>query len=219
MDAVKDPWYNDLAGPDQGFVVLPSAVYNGNGAPRDDKDLSSKIWTAWDDTYFYLYEEVKDDTVQITNVTNWQNDVLELKFDPDPSKKATSGIKEVSMTSLDVADVDPAFQAGVANLTNSTADTTDYARKKITGGYALELRLKWSDLVVSGRGPVVPAIGTVFGLGINNHDNDKSARQASVEWAAALDDAIWSNQSCRQGDLPRQSSVQMEAKNAIVDDG
>ncbi len=218
IDAVKDPWFADLSGPTQGHVVLPSAVYNGNGAPRDDKDLSSKIWTAWDDTYFYLYEEVMDDTVHITNATNWQNDCIELKIDPDPSKKASSGVKEVTMTALDSVDTDPAFWGGIANLTNVPATKADYARKLITGGYALELRLKWSDIAVSGRGPVVPAIGTVFGMGINNHDNDKSARQASVEWAAALDDAIWSNPKLH-GKVTFQADhkLLMEAKNAIVD--
>jgi len=218
IDAVKDPWYNDLEGPDQGYVVLPSAVYNGNGAPRDDKDLSAKVWTAWDDTYFYLYEEVKDDTVQITNVTNWQNDVLELKFDPDPSKKASAGVKEISLTALDSAGTDPAYYAGVANLTNTKSDTTDYARAKITGGYALELRVKWSDITASGRGPVVPAAGNVFGMALNQHDNDKLARQASIEWAAALDDAVWSNPKLHgKVTFLDNHQLKMEAKNAIVD--
>jgi hypothetical protein len=218
IDGAKDPWYNDLAGPDNGFVVLPSAVYNGNGAPRDNKDLSAKIWTAWDDTYFYLYEEVQDDTVQITNVTNWQNDVLELKFDPDPSKKASSGVKEISLTAVDSSGTVPAYYAGVANLTNATADTTDYARAKIKGGYALELRLKWSDIAVSGRGPVVPAVGNVFGMAINQHDNDKLARQASIEWAAKLDDAVWSNPKLHgKVTFAADHQLKMEAKNAIVD--
>jgi len=31
--------------------------------PPNNADLSAKIWTAWDDQWFYLYEEVMDDTL------------------------------------------------------------------------------------------------------------------------------------------------------------
>jgi hypothetical protein len=34
-------------------------------------------------------------------------------------------------------------------------------------------------------------VDSVFGLGINNHDNDATTRQASIIWAAFKLDAIW----------------------------
>jgi hypothetical protein len=217
IDANKDAFYNTLSGPDDGLIQIPYTMYNGNGAPVNEADLSARVWTAWDDTYFYLYEEVKDDTVQITNATNWQDDVLELKFDPDPSKMATTGVKEVSLTALDSADVAAAFLGGVANLTNTTSNKSDYARKRTADGYVLELRLKWTDLTVAGRGPVVPAVGNTFGMALNQHDNDKSARQASIEWAAVLDDAVWSNPTLHGTvEFLAGNKLKLIARNSIV---
>jgi len=53
--------------------------------------------------------------------------------------------------------------------------------------------LKWIDMTISGRGPVVPTPGNVFGFAINQHDNDRSGRQASVQWSAKLADEVWFN--------------------------
>ncbi len=214
IDGSKDGFYNTLTGPENGFLNIPSPLYNWNGAPRDDSDLSAKVWTAWDDTYLYLYEEVIDDTVHATNVTDWQNDCLELRIDPDPSKMPDTGVKWVTLTALDSAGAEPSFYAGITNL----PDKSDYARRRTADGYILELRVKWAGMTVPGRGPVVPAVGNVFGLAINQTDNDRSVRQASIQWAAKLDDAVWSNPRLH-GMVTFQDGhkLRLEARNAIVD--
>lgn len=214
IDANMDNFYSTLTGPENGFLNIPSPLYNLNGAPVDDRDLSAKVWMAWDNTYLYLYEEVKDDTVHLNNVTDWANDCIELKIDPDPSKQATEGVITFNLTALDSADTQPAYYSGIANL----ADPSDYARRRTADGYILELRVKWTDMTISGRGPVVPAVGNVFGLAINQHDNDRSGRQASVQWSAKLADEVWFNPRLL-GRVTFQANhkLKMEARNAIVD--
>jgi hypothetical protein len=62
----------------------------------------------------------------------------------------------------------------------------------MTGGYALEFAVKWSDINLSLPGDTLHVgVDSVFGCGINVHDNDGHGRQASITWAAALLDHIW----------------------------
>lgn len=214
IDANMDNFYSTLTGPENGFLNILSPLYNLNGAPVDDRDLSAKVWMAWDNTYLYLYEEVKDVTVHLNNVTDWANDCIELKIDPDPSKQATEGVMTFNLTALDSAGTQPAYYSGIANL----ADPSDYARRRTADGYILELRVKWTDMTISRRGPVVPAVGNVFGLAINQPNNDRSGRQASVQWSAKLADEVWFNPRLR-GRVTFQADhkLKMEARNAIVD--
>jgi hypothetical protein len=54
--------------------------------------------------------------------------------------------------------------------------------------------MKWADMVkADGRGPVVPAVGNIFGLALVNHDNDDASREGSINWGAVLADAVWQN--------------------------
>jgi hypothetical protein len=100
IDAKKDGWYNVLTGPENGYLSIPAAAYNSNGQPNDNADLSAFMWTAWDENYLYVYEEVTDDVVALDNATSYQNDVLEMYFDPDPMGDVTSGQIGITITAL-----------------------------------------------------------------------------------------------------------------------
>lgn len=195
IDAVKDPWYKSITGPDNGYVVIPAAAYNNNGQPDNAADLSASMWTAWDENYLYIYEEVKDNKVNVNNATSWQNDVFEMYFDPNPSGTVTNGQVGITITALDTADVDAAAYAGITNLTGNGSVKTDatkldYARAKITGGYAIEARLKWGWIKDATRS-LTPEVGKIFGMGVMNHDNDVATREGSISWATVLEDAVW----------------------------
>ncbi|RPH97971.1 MAG: T9SS C-terminal target domain-containing protein [Calditrichaeota bacterium] len=195
IDAVKDPWYNYLMGPDNGYVYMPAATYNTNGQPDNNADLSASLWTAWDENYLYIYEEVKDNVVNLNNVTSWQDDVLEVYIDPNPTAAITQGQIGFHLTALDSADADPAALAGVINLQGynltTGATTEDYARAKVTGGYVLECRVKW-DVLKDATRAITPAVGTVIGMATMNHDNDVATREGSISWATVLNDNVWS---------------------------
>ena len=149
IDAKKDPWYDQLTGPADGMLNLPAAVYSDLGAPSNDQDLSVKVWTSWDETYYYLYEEVKDDIVLANNADNWwRNDIIELKIDPDPSAKtpqAGGSTVSVALTALDSADATEGGQ--IANMPADGeypgASPGDWARRRTNDGYVLEMRVKW----------------------------------------------------------------------------
>jgi hypothetical protein len=65
-----------------------------------------------------------------------------------------------------------------------------WVRKAIPGGYALELAIQWSALTYFTEN-ITPAVGNVFGLAINQHDNDGRGHQATIQWAAVLKDSVW----------------------------
>jgi len=188
VDAKRDPFYTQLSGPDDGYLQLRSYAWNNNGKPVDDKDLSAKIWTAWDDKWFYLYEEVKDDTLSGNAPDVWNEDGLELKVDPQATDSTKNSIFGVGLTALGMATKNVVKADSMSNVPDSLKQWT---RAKVTGGYVLELALRW-PAIKSGTETITPASGTVFGMAINQHDNDgKAARQASVQWAAVLRDEVW----------------------------
>jgi hypothetical protein len=216
IDAKKDAFYNTLTGPNDGWVWIPSMSYNNNGTatdpgPVDDADLSANFYSAWDDTYLYVYEEVTDDIVNVTNGANyWANDCLDAKIDPDPTGVNNNTVFCFAMTALDSVDVSADAIPGVSNIVQTVgggwADTTtsgfphpeDYARELTDNGYVLELRLKWAWIATASgavidKGPIFPAVGNTYGFAISNHDNDgvTGGRDNSIEWAAALLDAVW----------------------------
>ena len=196
IDAEKDEFYSTLTGPENGFIYIPYRAFNDNGPmPDDDIDLSAYFWCAWDETYFYAYEEVTDDVVNQNNATNYQNDCLEIKIDPDPLQEPTTGVFAIRLSSLDSADADEV--AGVDNMRSDMNDpliydASNYARKESFNGYILELRIPWDRITIEGRGVSV-GVGNIFGMAIMNHDNDDVTRDGSIEWAAVMLDAVWNN--------------------------
>jgi hypothetical protein len=190
IDGKKDPFYTLLTGPDDGYLQFRYYNYNDNGEPKNDKDLSAKIWTAWDNDWFYLYEEVMDDTLS-GNATNvWEEDGLELKIDPQPTDSLRNSVWATGFTALGKATKNVVAADSMSNVPDSLKK---WIRTKVTGGYTLELAVKWP--AIKAGTPVetiVPAVDNVFGMAINQHDNDaKARRQASVQWAAVLLDAAW----------------------------
>ncbi len=210
IDAERDEWYNTLTGPENGWVYIPFEANNDNGgfAQHDDEyDLSANFWCAWDETYFYFYEEVWDEYVVCDNATNWANDCLEIKFDPDPlmgPPKSGSGVYALRLTAFDSTDatgpmsgVDNMYPEGNSDITGfHYVPGEDYARKETSLGYNVEGRVPWEHIYFSqdARGPISPAVGNLFGMAIMNHENDGTGgRYGSIEWASHLRDGVWNN--------------------------
>ncbi|MDZ7260684.1 MAG: T9SS type A sorting domain-containing protein [candidate division KSB1 bacterium] len=205
IDAEKDAYYNTLTGPDDGWVWIPCEAFNDNGPqPDSDEDLSANWYSAWDETYLYVYEEVSDDIVNQNSTTWWQNDCFDAKIDPDIFVESTSEVFCFTMTCMDSADVDPSMYGGIRNLyetagggwtTTERPTPEDYARRLTDTGYILECRLKWEWVTTANKGPIYPGVGDTYGFAIMNHDNDSNTRNGSVEWAAAMTDRVWND--CR----------------------
>lgn len=213
IDAHKDAFYQTLTGPNDGYLQIRSYAWNDNGKPANDADLSAKVWAVWDDQWFYLYEEVKDDALSGSNANTWADDGIEFKFDPQPTDIATNSIWSTGLTALGMGS--PGVVAE-DNL-NSVPDAQKlWARATITGGYALELAIQW-PAVTSGSETITPAVGNVFGLAINQHDNDGAGRDATIQWAAVLLDAVWNTPKyCGTVKFLSNHELQFIAKNNMT---
>jgi len=182
IDAAKDPFYYTLSRPTDGYLQLRYYAWNDNGFLFDDADLSAKIWTAWDDSCFYVYEEVKDDVISMTSTNTYQNDGMELKFDPQATDSVANSIVGLQMTVQDST-------GGVTGWANFPGT---FARKTVSGGYILEAAIPWSDIATTTESVDV-GVNNVFGAVLQNHDNDNDtgARDGSVMWGAVMLDAAW----------------------------
>ena len=230
IDGQKNAFYETLTGPDDGHFFIPYEAYiSGNGAmPDDNDDLSALVWTGWDEMYLYFYVEVTDDNVQLNNTTDWQNDCIEVKMDPDPMLGATSGICAINMTALGEEDATgPA--AGVGGWSELDADDNwpgpltefdDYARVPTDVGYNLEFRLAIEQIQIASDGrALIPDVGSIFGVAVNFHENDavSGARDGSIQWSAVIDDAVWGNpQLLGAAELLEGNKLAFTAENFIT---
>ena len=192
IDAQKDEFYNSLTGPDNGYLQIKNYAANDNGTPRNNEDLSAKVWVAWDTAWFYMYSEVIDDTISGNSRNTYEEDGLELKFDAQPYDSTVNSIWPVGITALGMGTSGVVNADSLAGIPDSTAK--QWARKIIPGGYALEVAIKWSAVGIgtTGAEKVSVAEDSVFGLAICFHDNDgRARREASIEWGAAMLDAVW----------------------------
>src|SRR3989304_3201056 len=124
----------------------------------------------------------------------WEEDEIELKIDPQPKDSVTNSIWDTRLTALGMGTTGTGGGATVAadSMNNVPDSLKMWSRRIIPGGSALEWAIDWRA-IKSGTGAEMVSVklDSVFGLGINQHDNDKTARQASIIWAAFKDDAIW----------------------------
>jgi hypothetical protein len=133
IDAQRDAFYDNLTNPNDGKVFIPSRAFitsiHSEPPAGGDADLSGIVWSCWDDVYLYYYAEVKDDFVFVNNATSagsqWQNDKIELKFNPDPTNAGTGNVIQVGMSALDSADAQE--PAAVDNMNQDLPDLQDTA--------------------------------------------------------------------------------------------
>lgn len=202
IDAERDEFYNTQTMPDEGHVYLPPQALSvgvGTGEPIDDVyDLSAHCWLAWDENYLYFYTEVWDDYINVNNSTNYENDGVELKMDPDPTQQTSEGIAAVRLTALGADQADN--PVGVDNLVADNEldeafapiEGEDYARKETTLGYNLEFRLPFAVIVRGGKF-ADNSIGGIMGLAINLVENDSDHGECVLQWSAGMNDLVWSN--------------------------
>ena len=189
VDGEKDAFFDALTGPDDGYLQIRSFAFNENGKPVDDADFSAKIWTAWDDQWFYLYEEVKTATYILSGNAPyvWDEDEIELNFDPQPTDSLVSSVFQTRLTALGLST------AGVVeadSLTPLPTSGKQWVRRNIPGGYVLEMAVKWKG-ITSGSETIIPAADNIFGFAINQHDNDGNGHDATLQWAAVLNNAVY----------------------------
>ncbi len=196
VDAKKDSFYTRLSTVDEGFLHIPHTAFlpMSGAMPQDDNDLSADVWLAWDSAYFYAYVEVTDDIVKVNCPYRPDNDCLELKFDPDPTRKSWSGIVNARLSALDSAAAED--RSGVDNLYSErhlsaeASSPGNYARRRTPSGYVLELRLSWKWISAEGK-QVEVGPGNIFGISVTIHENDSDTRDGSIQWSVGMADEVW----------------------------
>jgi hypothetical protein len=215
VDGEKDDFFNTLTSPGDGYLQIRSyASFNENGIPSDDNDLSANVWTAWDDQWFYLYEEVKDNILSGNLQHVYDEDCLELKIDPQPTDAESNSIWEARLTALGIEEPGVVAADNLNDLLNSRKQ---WKRVRTDDGYKLELAIKWTA-IQSDTETITPAVGNVFGLAINQHDNDgNGSHHATVQWAAFLSNEVYHVPSFlgTVTFLP-DHKLKFEAKNNII---
>ena len=206
IDGQRDSFYDGLTNPNDGKIYIPARAYvpDIGTPPLTNSNLSAIVWSAWDSSYIYYYAEVTDDIVMDNNSTNWSNDKMELKYDPDPTIIGTSGNIQVGLSAQDSTDAlvaaavdDLSFDKNLLDVYGKfwgggSPTSADYARQQTLDGYILEWRIPLKYINTSTRF-LHPGIGGKFGSVINFADNDSTARQHMISWAAKLADISWAN--------------------------
>lgn len=185
VDAERDIWYENLMGPDDGYLQIQAFHGNDNGFPNGNDDLSVKQWCAWDATWFYLYAEVTDDVVAATSTNAYANDCIEVKVDGEPTD-STGGISQELRLNALLGDETTFAKDTLATI---PAGAKKWAKKLTDTGYVLEFAVRWDSL--DGSETIDVAVDSIFGMGIGYHDDDGMTREGSVTWAAVPLDAIW----------------------------
>jgi hypothetical protein len=226
VDGIKDKFYNRLTGPDDGFIQMRYFTNSdngramGDGAANGDRDadLSAKLWTAWDTTYWYIYEEVRDDTLCANSNYAWDIDCMKIKVDPqiDDTTEGYDQVWDCRLTALGINQVLPGQP--VDDLETVTGEKC-FFRCKTDSGYILEMAIPWSSISKAGE-TITPAIGSKFGAALQNHDNDGEGRDATVSWAAVLLDKVWSNVKYHGTiEFLADNKLKLTAKNVLTGRG
>jgi hypothetical protein len=203
IDAQKDAFYGTLTGPADGYVFIPARAYCrdlGTG-PWGDKDCSAKVWFSYDTNYIYCYAEVKDDTVRATSANRFENDCLELKFDPDPDAGAGTGTANSRLTAKGKDNAEDTNGVDNLNVSGNLKDDAgnmwvvtenDYARRLTSDGYALEFRIPFTYINVptDTRFMIPREVNSIFGMAINIGDNDALVRDNVIQWSTGMSNGV-----------------------------
>ena len=225
IDAEKDAFYESLTGPENGYVYLPAISYLtdiGSG-PDSDADLSANVWFAYDADFLYCYAEVKDDIVTAIHTDRYQNDCLELKFDPNPQAGTGTATSNSRITGI---GYNMGFDSvGIDNLNGSghledftgvdlVVFESDYARRLTDDGYVVEFRIlfEYINEPQDERFMIEREEGSTFGLAINIGDNDIGSRDNMLQWSAAHADSVHSRAiGCGSATFMANNILKLEA--------
>jgi serine phosphatase RsbU (regulator of sigma subunit) len=221
IDAEKDSFYEQLHSSEDGYLFIPSSdyiAYSGT-KPESNEDLSASIWTAWDSVYLYLYTEITDDIISVNQSQRYNNDCIELKFDPDPSMRVLYSVVNARLTALDtskaknITGVDNIYSEG--SLDSIAASPENYTRRLTDNGYVLEFRLAWQWIRMGDR-RIIPQVGTIVGLSISIHDNDGQNKESTIQWSAGMADEVYIlTQLLGTIELSPENKIKLIRKNAI----
>ena len=137
-------------------------------------DNSASFSTQWDANYFYVGISVQDGSLQNDSPKNWKDDGIEVYIDANNNKGTT-------YDSFDRQFVLGWSDSTISEQNGNTAGVL-FAQSSVSGGYAIELAIPWSNLGVS------PTTDLVMGFDIGVNDDDNGAgRDGQLLWSGTVD--------------------------------
>jgi len=125
----------------------------------------------WDSLYLYVAVKVTDANKFNDSANPWDDDAVEIYIDADNNGGTSYGTNDRQF-------MKEWNSSAVWEKNNRTTGLT-HRWSNITGGYAIEMRIAWSNMAI-----VNPAAGFTIGFDIAGDDDDNgSGRESQVMWA------------------------------------
>jgi hypothetical protein len=163
---------------------------------------TSTFGVMWDNANLYVGVKVLDANLYSDSPEWWEDDAIEVYIDANYNRLST-------YDGFDNQIIKGYNKTGISTKLNITG--LQHAIVAISGGYALELAIPWSQLGIS-----APAPGTTLGFDIGYNDDDNgSVREGQAMWNGTVDN--WQNTSgfgrlvLNAGFATRETNVDMIA--------
>ncbi len=163
----------------QGISLPDSAGNNCIRGWKGDADLSADLFTAWDDKAFYLGVAVQDDIFFGTAQDPWEQDSIQVAFDPTSSRSPNSWEKDGTEFTILRTDAGKSLvvcsHKSIDLGDRSASVSCTVARKGDKTLY--DIAFPWSAIGCTPPG----AKGPHFGFSMLVNDNDGTGRKGWIE--------------------------------------
>lgn len=125
----------------------------------------------WDSLYLYIAVKVTDGNKYNDSSNPWDDDATEIYIDADNNGGTSYGVNDRQFMK----------EWNSSSIWEKSNKTTGVLHRwsNITGGYAMEIRIAWSNMAIVNPGP-----GFTIGFDIANDDDDNgSTRESQLMWA------------------------------------
>ena len=151
--------------------------------PNSDADCSAQFWIAWDEEYFYLVAEVRDDMVEFCESIGKKplffQDALHLAFSVD---KSVPTIRRFCIECVPLSDSARIFALDTGQGTWESVFKHETHWTATSSGYSLKTAIPWSAIGVQPRRGAV--VG--FDVAIVDVDHKPAGRvQRTLSWSGA----------------------------------
>lgn len=175
--------------PDPGIwdhpnVLAVNAENVLSGTVSSASDLSGNAKFLWDNSYFYVFATITDNTKQNDSPNAYDDDAVEIYLDVNNDKATTYGANDFQYT----FGWNDGTTVGVLPAGRSTAGIT-YSSVSTATGYVIEARIPWSTVQAS------PAEDQLLGVEFMINDDDNGGtRDKKLAWSSTTDNA-WQDPS------------------------
>lgn len=146
----------------ESVAALPLSIRTGAATN------TASVKTLWDEENLYVYYEVEDAEVSVTNANAWEQDSVEIFLDQNNTK--TESYEEDDCQYRISAENVQSF-----NGVNCTEENIVSAVKATDTGYAVEAAIKWTH--------ITPETGTKIGIEFQINDGQtEGERLGTISW-------------------------------------